>query len=115
MAPTPAVLGRGRSSCFCHSSVDLLVGGRYGAEAFARSQTRTRLDVPVAREAANAAGFGEVVVKRRSFLKTFVGLLPGAAVASKMGYPAPPPIQTAGPPSDGTAGKDFLVLARELA
>jgi hypothetical protein len=54
-------------------------------------------------------------MKRRSFLRTCVGFVPGMAVASRVGYPGQP--LNGGPEAlpEGTDGKDFLVLARELA
>ena len=54
-------------------------------------------------------------MRRRSFLKTVVGLVPGAAVASRIGYPSESSNNSPGVPPDGTYSKDFLVLARDLA
>ena len=54
-------------------------------------------------------------MRRRSFLKTVVGLVPGAAVASRIAYPRESSNSSPGVPPDGTYSKDFLVLARDLA
>jgi len=54
-------------------------------------------------------------VKRRSFLKTFVGFVPGVAVAGRIGYPSQSSNDSPGALPEGIGGKDFLVLARELA
>jgi hypothetical protein len=54
-------------------------------------------------------------MKRRSFLKTVVGFAPGVTVAGRMGYSSPGQAEHAAAQPEGMAGKDFLVLARELA
>jgi hypothetical protein len=54
-------------------------------------------------------------MKRRSFLKTVVGFVPGVAVAGRIAYPNQSSNESPGTPPEGIDGKDFLVLARELA
>jgi len=54
-------------------------------------------------------------VKRRSFLKASVGLVPGVAVASGLAYTSQSSLDSPGALPEGMVGKDFLVLARELA
>jgi hypothetical protein len=54
-------------------------------------------------------------VKRRSFLKTIVGFVPGIAVGGRTSYPNQSSNEGPGTSPGGVDGKDFLVLARELA
>src|SRR5262245_58126715 len=54
-------------------------------------------------------------MKRRSFLKTFAGLVPGVAVAGGIGYPSHPSFDDTAALPKGMVGEDFLILARQLA
>jgi hypothetical protein len=54
-------------------------------------------------------------VQRRSFLKSVAGIVPGVALAANARYFGQPLNRAHAVPTGGTNGKDFLVLARELA